>query len=422
MGLASRIRQPHHIPTHCALRGSLQVSKALIYSISSQRVGPSPIAGCVKDIDRLWNLSTRELLADFSENRWVVASRRHGNSFSLVNTALLKRAGIIGRARDTVEADQEAFRPTTVHITYITPRRDDGSGGGQISTAHILLVVEVVILFAIATLLLRYEIIVGAGLVYCIILTYVLLWPLQRFTSFMFAKGHDLSEDMQRTTANGAATDVHIVTEHWNASEIDVIVGYSSQLHALTNISVRIMNSKVVRWVARALVIILAVQAALLASLAGKSDQRVLGSVVWLLCYLVLKIPPRVLMKRCPDVLLDGQSAVAERLPPMTFSGRRAALAFIGSLPMTESKVGQWDWLDGFMPPNERRKQWEADIVAGGIMHDEEEVEAKVDVEKDVKAVIDEVKTKRSKDEFRRPTQDFLEIVKLGSIHHGNKM
>jgi hypothetical protein len=76
---------------------------------------------------------------------------------------------------------------------------------------------------------------------------------------------------------------------------MDVLIGYSAQLHALTNIPVRIKRWKVVKWTARAIIMVLATQAALLGSLVGRSDQQALGTAVWLLCYLISQIPPRVL-------------------------------------------------------------------------------------------------------------------------------
>ena len=54
-----------------------------------------------------------------------------------------------------------------------------------------------------------------------------------------------IEKDILLNAACRMAPDVHvpaaaIVVEDWNASDIYAIVGYSAQLHALTNVPVRI--------------------------------------------------------------------------------------------------------------------------------------------------------------------------------------
>lgn len=113
-------------------------------------------------------------------------------------------------------------------------------------------------------------------------------------------------------------------------------VGFSAHLHALTNMEVRIKRWRSGRWVVRALGLVLVAQAALLTSQVGATDVRVYGSAAWLVAYLALLVPPRLLRHRCPDALLDGLPATADRLAPLVFSSRRAVLAFVVCLMMLD--------------------------------------------------------------------------------------
>lgn len=87
---------------------SFRVSSAILLATSSRRIVLPPITGCIKDIDRLWNLSVPKLFSDFSTEQYVVASLRHGNTFSLCNSSLLTRAGLVGRSRDSIEVDEQS--------------------------------------------------------------------------------------------------------------------------------------------------------------------------------------------------------------------------------------------------------------------------------------------------------------------------
>ena len=182
---------------------------------------------------------------------------------------------------------------------------------------------------------------------------------------------------------------------------MDVLIGYSAQLHALTNIPVRIKRLKVVKWTARAIIVVLATQAALLGSLMGRSDRQTLGTAAWLLCYLVLQIPPRVLAHLNPDAVLDGQPAGVKRLTPLTFSERRPALAFIASLPTIDSRSGNWDWLDGFMPHNEGRRQWETEMVATGVSEAAVDGELGPQIEHSTARLLREVNSMKKNEAFK---------------------
>jgi len=65
-------------------------------------------------------------------------------------------------------------------------------------------------------------------------------------------------------------------------------------------------------------------------------------------------------------MLLETQPAQVMRLPPVNFLRRRAALAFIATIPGIKRKFG-WDWMDGSMLNNERRKEWLAEVTVAGL-------------------------------------------------------
>lgn len=391
---------------------SLKLGSVLVCAISNETTVPRPTTGCVKDITRIWNLSPHALLGGFSGHGPVVASRRHGNTFPLVNKTVLEGAGLIGRSRDEVHIDDTVPRPTTVHITFAYLRTAP-SRSKHLYLRRLILSLEIGTLIALSILLFEAKMAVGALLLDCIAANLLLLWIIQDFTSLIYANAQALAKDMQQTTARGAATDVHVIVQDWNASAMDVIIGYSSQLHALTNISVRIRRWKVVKWTTRALIVVLTIQAALLGSLIGRSDKEVLGGAVWLCCYFILQIPPTVLQRLHPDAMLNGQSTTLERIPPLVFSGRRVALAFIGSLPMTDSRAGDWDWLEGFMPRNERRKQWEAELVTGGLSNALVDEELGPQIEHSTTTLLQEIKSVKSNKALKTAMESFTKTVNL---------
>ena len=112
----------HWLPANLGDFSYISHSSTLVLAISNQTVVPSPTTGCVKDIQRLWNPSRQELLSGFDGRGPVVAGRRHGNTFPLVNKAVLEGARLIWRSSDDADADSAACRPTIVHVTFVTLR------------------------------------------------------------------------------------------------------------------------------------------------------------------------------------------------------------------------------------------------------------------------------------------------------------
>ena len=133
------------------------------------------------------------------------------------------------------------------------------------------------------------------------------------------------------TAARGVALDVHTVVEDWNASDMDVLVEYSSQLHVLTNMHIRIKRWKAVVWVSRMMSLVLVLRASMLASILGTRTTQVWGSVIWLACYSLMQVPSFLISAKNPDLLLEGQPAKVTPLPSINFIGRKAALIFIAA-------------------------------------------------------------------------------------------
>ena len=103
---------------------SIRFNSALVYALGSSLALPLPPTGCVKDLDRIWHLSPQDITSDPRPYGCSsVASLRHGNSFPLVNKAILDQASITGRRTYFDESNKAELlaRAVTVHVTYILP-------------------------------------------------------------------------------------------------------------------------------------------------------------------------------------------------------------------------------------------------------------------------------------------------------------
>ncbi|KAF2654712.1 hypothetical protein K491DRAFT_459161 [Lophiostoma macrostomum CBS 122681] len=210
---------------------SLRINSALVYAIGSSLSIPCPLTGCVKDLGRIWHLSPSDILSDFKSSQSSVASLRHGNSFPLVNKAVLERAGLIGRKSYPVDVESH-WRTMTVNLTYFYPLGNIPSRSRQVSVCRVLAVVETTALIAISVACYFSKLYIGAGLVLCLAINTALQVLLQQLSTTLFAKQSNIASDVAITTKRGAASDVHVIVEHWNASEIDVLIGYPhSSMH-----------------------------------------------------------------------------------------------------------------------------------------------------------------------------------------------
>ena len=345
---------------------NLRVQNAFISSILRTTCVPPPITGCIRDLGRVWNLDEFDLYGDFrSGTHFVAVSLRHGNTFPLVNKQVLELAGILNRSTQVkaiISTEVPLRRPTIVNVSFVLPactKEDQRRRYIYLWACRSSVAIETLMIIALMAICAFYKLNVSVLLIACVASNAVALKFIQSKAKPVYGNASAQHMDSQRKVLGGAALDVHLITSHWNSNKLDVVCGYSSQLHALTNIPIRTNNFRLVSWTARFLVVTLVVQAAALASLIGNNSVQSLGSVVWMVLYLIMQIPERVLHKLnlVPNVLRE-QPGEIWKLPPIQFSGRRAALAFIATLPVSQ-KADTWAWLDAFMPSNARRRQWQ---------------------------------------------------------------
>jgi hypothetical protein len=395
---------------------SLRLNSAIILAIASKSVLPLPATGCIRDLGRIWHLSPSDVLSDFDlGDRPVVESLRHGNSFPLVNTAVLRRASIIARPEIHTESDEAAFAPrqTFVHLTYLIPATRPVLLSDQIFFSWVAIFGELATLIGTSAVCFSYGLFVGGLLSLCQVASAALLLSIEHVTTFVFAHDKAIEKDTRFIVACGAAVDAHVVVQDWNATDIDVVVGYSAQLHALTNIPGKIKRWRVVTLLLRTLAVVLLIQAALLGSLLSNGTKQVWGSLTWLACHMVMLLVARVEPWQNPDVFLGPQLFRVSRLPPVQFSGRKPALAFIATLPGVAfgHGVGQWDWIAGFMPDNDRRREWTAefsDADRDGVAEGSEQWGRLTD---SCRWILSEVRTARSMAVFKSSSQNFLEAI-----------
>lgn len=393
---------------------SLRLQKSLLHAVASPSIPISAVTGCIKDMDLLWNFSTKDLLASSDGSSWVATSRRHGNNFPLVNAALLAQLGLIGRSRESSDVDEDAHRATVLHITYITSL-DKRSVTASSKWARLWLYLEISGLVVIAMEMYRSCMYSGSIAIICMALGLLLLKMIQKYTTFVFGNRQAIALDSKLTARDGAATDVHVVAENWNATELDVLVGYSSHLHALTNIVVQVRRRKLLRTICRILLVVLAVQAAALASLFGESQsrERVPSTLIWLSCYMVLQLPHQIYLKYHPSAMLQELPTKVRKLSPLVFTSRRTALAFIGAIPMTEPRAGNWDWLGGFVPANKNRQQLENLSVAASLMTGISDVETGSLTDQRIKTMLSNIYSVQSSSEYKQLNREYCNKVGL---------
>lgn len=264
-------------------------------------------------------------------------------------------------------------RLTVVNMTFLTPRRRKTKERRRLYFLKLFIITfEIAVTVLLGMALTHLGLYVAAALIGCLTFNTLILAILEQLVSVGFAHATQIEEDSYITVARGAAIDVHVVAQHWNASSLDVLIGYSSQLHSLSNLSARVTKGRwAIKCAARLLAVTLTLQAALLTSLVSNASEQTLGSAIWLGCYFLMRIPPWAfakLVKRSETMPQKDAHHTVELVqpPPAQFSGRRAALAFIATLPHT-SKAGRWDWINGFLPPDARRRQWEKETESLGL-------------------------------------------------------
>lgn len=196
----------------------------------------------------------------------------------------------------------------------------------------------------------------------CFSLSVLILAVLRSLARPIIANQSEISK-FRNDIAKGTSTlDVHVITDHWNDRHLNVICGYTSHLHALTNIPMTVSRPALLLWASRGLAIVLVSQAASLASLTRDKKNTWL-SLSLLGVYILMMIPPRIISAYYSQASYEHHTAMLVKVPPIRFSCRRAALVFISRLPISrQAYVEPWAWTDVFIPDNERRQIWQARI------------------------------------------------------------
>ncbi|RFU25418.1 hypothetical protein B7463_g10931, partial [Scytalidium lignicola] len=343
---------------------SLRVQQALVSTILTRSSVSPCLTGYIKDFHRLWELDDFELLGNFEGSPAAsVISVRHGNTFQLANKAVLDACGITGR-RSISRRKLPAYRETIVNLTFITPIPSPDARQNQrwrTWAASVLFILETGATIGASVIAGLYGFYIGSILLACVGTSAIILYILRQGTMAIFGNGNALHTDQYLTARGGAALDVHVIAEHWNSSRIDVICGYSSQLHALTNIPIRITNSLLVRLSCRILALVLVVQAASLASVPNLNGTQAWSGLLWLLVYALMILFKKALhLAFGPEQILENQPAVVQKVKPLRFSGRRAALVFIAALPVSYKFQTELEASDLFMTKSvttEREKE-----------------------------------------------------------------
>jgi hypothetical protein len=387
---------------------SLHLQTALASVIASTFTIPPPLTGCIRDFSEIWRLKSSKIIS--GPDTFIVASLRHGSIFPLANKNLLDLARITGR-ESHIEDSAEFWRPVVLHLSYLTPARRSEEHVRLRMMYTIAVSVAVAGLLVASSISFLHGFYIGGILLLCLLLNLILLSLLQWSTGPIFSRQSDIAKDTTIGATGGAAVDVHVVAESFNASEMHVLIGFSAHLHSLTNIPIRIRSWRTVVWATRLVGVVLVVQAAALGSQFGANGKQVIGCGFWQIAYVLLLISSRLMASRCPDALLRHQPTSADRLGHMVFSNRRAALAFIATLPVSR-KAGQWDWMSGFVPADERRKRWEAEMAQGGLTVDRD-IGDDISISASSRAILEEVRKERSHPEFVKVSERFCAAIGL---------
>ena len=177
---------------------SIRLNSALVYALGSNIALPLPLTGCVKDLDRIWHLSPQDVTSDPRPyGRSSVASLRHGNSFPLVNKAILDQASITGRrthCKDSNKAELLA-RAVTVHVTYISPVASESSLSYPFWLSRMIAAAELFLLAGASIPCFAYGLITAAVLLLCLATNTALLLSIQHLTTVAFANMMAIEKD-----------------------------------------------------------------------------------------------------------------------------------------------------------------------------------------------------------------------------------
>ena len=373
----------------------LRVQDGLVSAICDKSAAPAAFTGGINDFKNIWSIGESKLFGAFgSEIPFEVVSLRHGNSFPLVNKAILAAAGCIGKP-PPASTDLTVPRAVSVNITFIIPEEISRKThfptrliGGLVGC------LEICALTCAGVFLGMHGVYAGSVLVACLAISLLCYLILQQLEEPVYAHKDAIKKDIRLTARHGAATDIHIIVPDFNSHEMDILIGYSSQLHSLTNIPARVNRPYLLRWICRVLGVVLVVQAALLAKMVRAPVPELYGSPIWLLSYLSIKGVQVILARILSGVNVGNAPVVLASAPQVLLPSRRAALALISSLPLTPPKVGRWDWTDSFLPRNSRRENWQQEMEMAQLGH---ELQTKVNLSDDGRRIVTQVRSVRFK-------------------------
>ena len=388
----------------------LRVQKALLTCICSRSLLNLPVTGSVKDLTRLWNLNEFDLFGKFDAkpSSWV-SSVRNGNSFPLVNEGFLEVAGLVGSV--PVFPETQYARPTTLRVTFVTPKRSSTTlaGSWMYWVRHIVNIFHLVSHLAIAVVLGYFKLWLGTILMGCMFSVDVIQMVLRYFTSAVFAR--QLGTDGNFIPLRpDAPLDVHIITPSWNASSMDVLIGTSTQLHELSNRPMRLTRPRLVKFTFRVLDTVLVVQAATLAGLTGTGTLQAISSLVWLGCYLLMLATSHFINAQAAGLFLESQPGNVWQVTPLVFSRRTTALAFIRLLPVDQHDGVGVSWMDNFLQPGKRRETWLEGIDKSRLMaakNAQAQEDAKATETEETTLLVEEIRKMIDHPTFQKALKEF---------------
>ena len=349
---------------------------AMASSILTRSSIAPAMTGCIKDLHFLWDMDDSQLLGSFDDKDTAhVASVRHGNTFRLQNQAVLVLSRICGRRSSQKIlpytpsiGEFTKRRETVLNLSFVLPNAAANGNRAKFSRLEwvclLISVAEIGGAITIAVGMALKGMVVGVILMLCLALSVIALGVLRYFTSPIIANQSAIAKDLQSMSPT---LDIHVIARHWNDTHLDVVSGYTSHLHALTNIPMAVDRFSLLRWASRIIAILLFIQAASLASLLGTKENAWI-SLTWMGSYLFMLLPPQVLKRYALESPHEKHSATVIRIPPIHFSGRRAALLFITLLPVSgRADIDSWAWMDVYMPDNDRRRCWRDQVESQDV-------------------------------------------------------
>ena len=387
---------------------NLRAQPSLLSCICSRSSAAVPLTGCIKDLSRLWHLDFEELFGGFQTGQQsLVSSVRNGNTFPLVNQGLLKMAGVLEKPSPK-DLMLHSARPVTVRLIFMIPGPSPSTFASSKSfwlrqsfnAFHLMLHLGLTIILAF------YGIYIGSLLLACLTILDILQAVLRHTTSAIFSQPRSPEGDPIPLVREGPI-DVHIITKTANSSHMDVLVGYTAQLHALTNIPIKPTRPWLIHWTLRLIDVILLVQATALTCLGSGNFPLIqnIGSAIWFLCYLLMYVPAHLLNSYPPGLFLENQPGYPVKVSTISFSKRTTALAFIATLPVDQRQDIGYSWMNEFVPDNKRRKEWLSSVRQSSLFLQEKKPD---DDEESIKHLTREVHKHLRNTSFKFALNHFL--------------